>query len=134
MDTIQCAVVLAKLEQFDWELGQRQEIGARYSELLMEKPRVCELITVRDDRTSVLAQYSVLVEDRESVQDAMKGKGVPSAVHYPIPLNEQPAYRDLCCPDCTPVARRISGQVLSLPMGPYLSIGDQRSVVKAVRG
>jgi UDP-2-acetamido-2-deoxy-ribo-hexuluronate aminotransferase len=68
------------------------------------------------DRTSVFAQYTILVEDREALQAKLTDAGIPTAVHYPIPLNEQPAYAHLCCPDCTPVARNSARQVMSLPM------------------
>ena len=131
MDTLQCAVVLAKLERFDWEVEQRLKIGARYNELFAGKVPV---VTQRPDRTSVLAQYTVLVEDREVVQEKLRQAGVPTAVHYPVPLNEQPAYRHLCCPDCTPVSKVMAGKVMSLPMSPDLSEMDQDCVVNAILG
>jgi UDP-2-acetamido-2-deoxy-ribo-hexuluronate aminotransferase len=93
MDTLQCAVVLAKLERFEWEVGQRLKIGARYNELLANKVPV---VAQRPDRTSVFAQYTVLVENREQVQEKLKAAGVPTAVHYPVPLHLQPAYKDHC--------------------------------------
>ncbi|WP_338115189.1 DegT/DnrJ/EryC1/StrS family aminotransferase [Thiocapsa imhoffii] len=85
----------------------------------------------KEDRTSVFAQYTLLVEDREALQARLKDAGIPTAVHYPIPLNEQPAYAHLCCPDCTPVAAQIARQVMSLPMGPYLSAIEQDKIVCA---
>lgn len=129
MDTIQCAVVLAKLEQFDWEIAERRKIGARYAKLLPVKPGLVELIVNRDDRTTVYAQFSLLVKGREFIQNELKQGDVPFAVHYPVPLNEQPAYRFLCCPGCTPVASEVSKQVLSLPMSPFLTNRDQDHVV-----
>lgn len=129
MDTLQCAVVLAKLERFDWEVEQRLKIGARYNELLAGKVPV---VIQRPDRSSVFAQYTVLVENREKVQEALKQAGVPTAVHYPIPLNEQPAYRHLCCPDCTPISKKLASQVMSLPMSADLTDIAQDSIVKAV--
>lgn len=130
MDTIQCAVVLAKLERFDWEVAQRQLIGQRYNELLA--PADIELVTLRPDRTSVYAQYTVLVSNRDGMQKRLSEAGIPSAVHYPVPLNEQPAYKHLCCPDCTPIAQQMAKQVMSLPMSPDLSSDDQDSIVAAL--
>lgn len=126
MDTIQCAVVLAKMECFEWEVEQRLKIGARYNELLHGK---CEAVVQRGDRTSVFAQYTVFVNNREAVQKALSERGIPTAVHYPIPLNEQPAYMHLCCPDCTPISKQIAHKVMSLPMSPYLSRHDQGYIV-----
>ena len=126
MDTIQCAVVLAKLERFDWEVKQRQLIGHLYNELLADKISV---VKQRTDRTSVFAQYTVFTDDRETLQNRFKEAGIPTAVHYPLPLNEQPAYRDLCCPDCTPVARNISKRVMSLPMGADLTEQQQQMIM-----
>lgn len=130
MDTIQCAVVLAKLERFDWEVEQRLRIGARYNALLAGAVPV---VTQRPERTSVFAQYTVFVEERERVQEALKVAGIPTAVHYPIPLNEQPAYQHLCCPECTPVAREIATKVMSLPMGSDLSLSDQQFIIENIK-
>jgi UDP-2-acetamido-2-deoxy-ribo-hexuluronate aminotransferase len=127
MDTMQCAVVLAKLERFNWEVEQRLKIGAQYNELMAGKVSV---VTQRPDRTSVFAQYTVFVENREQLQEQLKAAGIPTAVHYPIPLNEQPAYRHLCCPDCTPVSKQRARQVMSLPIGPFLDIADQNRIVQ----
>ncbi len=129
MDTLQCAVVLAKLERFEWEVAQRLKIGARYNELFAGKLPV---VTQRSDRTSVFAQYTVFVEDREVVQDKLKQLGIPTAVHYPVPLNEQPAYRDLCCADCTPVSQRLSMQVMSLPMSADLTEAMINQIVSGI--
>lgn len=152
MDTLQCAVVLAKLDRFDGEIAQRQAVARRYQELLatdehgltrikenQENIRVhpCQSVAnplpwPKVDRTSVFAQYTILVEDREALQARFTATGIPTAVHYPIPLNEQPAYAHLCCPDCTPVARNIARQVMSLPMHPDLSETDQQRIVQAL--
>jgi UDP-2-acetamido-2-deoxy-ribo-hexuluronate aminotransferase len=129
MDTMQCAVVLAKLERFDWEVAQRLKIGRRYNELLADKIPV---VTRRPDRTSVFAQYTVFVESREAVQERLKAAGIPTAVHYPVPLNQQPAYRSVCRGELTPVSDRTAGTVMSLPMGPDLSASDQERIVAAL--
>lgn len=114
MDTIQCAVVLAKMERFEWEVQQRLEIGRRYNEIF-DHVNV-KRVTQRNDRTSVFAQYTVLIDNREAIQSKLSSAGIPTAVHYPIPLNEQPAYKHLCCSDCTPISRDIAKRVMSLPM------------------
>jgi UDP-2-acetamido-2-deoxy-ribo-hexuluronate aminotransferase len=131
MDTLQCAVVLAKLERFEWELQQRALIAARYESLLAALPRV-QRVTVRPDRNSVYAQYTVLVEQRDTVAAAMKTQGVPTAVHYPRPLNQQPAYAAFCCPECCPHSSWAAARVLSLPMSADLSMADQDRVVTAL--
>lgn len=122
MDTIQCAVVLAKLERFDWEVEQRLKIGARYNELLSGKVKT---VVQRSDRTSVFAQYTVLVENREAVQMKLSEHDIPSAVHYPIPLNEQPAYK---CSDFTPIAKEMAKKVMSLPMSADMAEADQKRI------
>lgn len=130
MDTLQCAIVLAKLERFEWEIKQREQIGNRYNTLLKDKVKV---VAQRDDRTSVFAQYTILVENREQLQESLKELGIPTAVHYPVPLNEQPAYRHLCCKDCTPIASKISKQVMSLPMSPYLTSEQVQTIVNGIK-
>ncbi len=126
MDTIQCAVVLAKLERFEWEVQQRIEIGNAYNAALDAKE--VKRVVQREDRTSVFAQFTVLIDDREAMQAKFADAGVPTAVHYPIPLNEQPAYKHLCCPDCTPISKDTAKRVMSLPMGPDLTVESQKTV------
>jgi UDP-2-acetamido-2-deoxy-ribo-hexuluronate aminotransferase len=132
MDTLQCAVVLAKLERFGWELQRRAAIGMRYRELLAGLPGL-GLLAQRPGRDSVYGQFTVSVEQRDAVQAALKAAGVPTAVHYPKPLHHQPAYAAYCCPDCCPIAARLAGQVLSLPMSADLAEADQDRVVAALR-
>ncbi len=131
MDTIQCAIVLAKLERFDWEVERRLSIGQRYNELLDEigMPRVQQ----RGDRNSVFAQYTLFSSGREALQKRLSEAGVPTAVHYPVPLNEQPAYKHLCCPDCTPLASIAAKQVMSLPMSADLADRDMEDVIERLQ-
>lgn len=134
MDTLQCAVVLAKLGSFSTEVARRHKVAERYEYLLNESesraaPRGLSTVACRTDRTSVYAQYTVLVENRAYLREQLQARGVPTAVHYPKPLNEQPAYANFCCPECTPVAKDLSDRVMSLPMSPYLSEADQDVVV-----
>ena len=131
MDTLQCAIVLAKLERFEWEVEQRITIGRRYNEML--DAAGIDRVLQRDDRTSVFAQYTVVLNDRDRVQARAVSDGVPTAVHYPVPLNEQPAYRQLCCTDCTPVSQSMAKKVMSLPMSPDLAVNDQQVIVNSIK-
>lgn len=119
MDTLQCAIVLAKLERFGWEVQQRHEIGQRYNQLL-DQAGIAR-VQQRPERTSVFAQYTIMVSNREALQKHLAEAGIPTAVHYPVPLNEQPAYKHLCCPECTPVSSQIAKRVVSLPISPDLN-------------
>lgn len=130
LDTLQAAVLLGKLARFEWELQRRAAIGARYAALLAG---AVEQVTVRPDRDSVWAQYTVMVDARDRVQAALKADGVPTAVHYPRPLHLQPAYAGHCCPDCCPVSQRLAARVLSLPMSADLTEADQDRVVASLR-
>jgi len=135
MDTLQCAVVLAKLEQFDWEVQKRLKIGEIYNNA-MDNAGI-ERVQQRADRTSVFAQYTILVNDRAKVQEALNAVKIPTAVHYPIPLNEQRAYKDISrsvrddqsSNHATPVAQLIAKRVLSLPMGPDLDHETQQKII-----
>ncbi|HYW56863.1 MAG TPA: DegT/DnrJ/EryC1/StrS family aminotransferase [Polaromonas sp.] len=130
MDTLQCAIVLAKLEQFEWEVGKRVEIGGLYNATL--KKLGISAVSQKADRNSVFAQYTVLVDDRDMVQGRLKEAGIPTAVHYPIPLNLQPAYAQLCCADCTPKASQAARKVMSLPMHPYLDESTLARITSAL--
>ena len=130
MDTLQCAVILAKLKRFEWEIERRLAIGARYNELL--DAAGITRVAQRPDRTSVFAQYTVLIDDRPGVQERLKAAGVPTAVHYPIPLNRQPAYSNRSGGGATPRADRAAERVMSLPMHPDLSEDQQDAIVAAL--
>ncbi len=142
MDTLQCAIVLAKLDRFDWEIGERIRIGGRYAELLSDskiesqqslKDLKVSAVAVRPDRSSVYAQYTLICEDRELLQAKLKSAGIPTAIHYPVPLNEQPAYKHLCCQDCTPIASRLAKQVMSLPMSADITEAEQDQIITCVK-
>jgi UDP-2-acetamido-2-deoxy-ribo-hexuluronate aminotransferase len=132
MDTLQCAIVLAKLPRLAWELERRQQLGARYAQLLEGIPGLRRL-AVRPDRDCVWGQYTVFAENRAAIQAALKEAGIPTAVHYPKPLHHQPAYAQHCCPECCPVSLQVSQQVLSLPMSADLTEADQDRVAAALR-
>jgi UDP-2-acetamido-2-deoxy-ribo-hexuluronate aminotransferase len=129
MDTLQCAIVLAKLERFEWEIEQRQRAAASYDALLSGR---LQLVGRHRDRTSAYAQYTVVVEERERIQAELHAQGIPSAVHYPVPMHLQPAYVDLCRAGDCPVALDMAAKVMSLPMGPYLDDAGARQVAEAV--
>ena len=129
MDTLQCAVVLGKLERFDWEIEQRLRIGARYQTLLADLP--LQRLAVREDRDCVWAQFTVMVEERARVQQALNEAGIPTAVHYPRPLHRQPVYAR---PELSfPCAEAAAERVISLPMSADLSEAQQDRVVDVLR-
>lgn len=128
LDTIQAAILLAKLEIFDQEVELRAQIGARYTEALRD---VVITPYIADYNTSVYAQYTVQVDNREEVQAKLKESGVPTAVHYPIPLNLQPVFAYLNQPEGSfPIAESIAKKVMSLPMSAWLNEDDQNQVIK----
>ncbi|MCV2349750.1 DegT/DnrJ/EryC1/StrS family aminotransferase [Paucibacter sp. Y2R2-4] len=127
MDTLQCAVVLAKLERFDWEIEQRLSLGDRYQQLLIDLP--VQRLAVRSDRNCVWAQFTVLLDGRPNIQQALQAAGVPTAIHYPRPLHLQPAYSTYGRGE-THVHSESAGQrVMSLPMSPDLTHEQQDRVI-----
>lgn len=127
MDTLQCAIVLAKLGRLDWEIAARARIGARYNRLCDDAG--VERVTQRAGRSSVYAQYTIMVPERAEVAAALAAAGIPTAIHYPIPLDRQPAYRDRCRTLGTPRADRAAERVLSLPMHADLGEATQDRIV-----
>lgn len=137
-DTLQAAVLLAKLDIFDDEVAARARIGARYGELIAEafngaRVRITPPV-LAPDCTSVYAQYTVEVPDRAKVEEGMKARGIPTAVHYPVPLHLQPVFSNLQQGVGTfPVAEAAAARVISLPMHPYLTEEQQVKVVTALK-
>jgi UDP-2-acetamido-2-deoxy-ribo-hexuluronate aminotransferase len=129
LDTLQAAVLLAKLPLLEEELLLRRSKAAKYAELLAGLPYV-GTPTVRPENESAYAQYTVRVQKREEVQAKLQRAGVPSVVHYPVPLNQQPAVADRAA--FLPVGDCVAGEVLSLPMHPYLMDEEQQCVVDAL--
>jgi UDP-2-acetamido-2-deoxy-ribo-hexuluronate aminotransferase len=127
-DTIQAAVLLAKLPHFDWEVAQRERIGARYSELLGGH---CVVPAIGSDNTHVYAQYTVRVPGRDAVAAKLKDRGIPTAVYYPVCLHEQPVFGRLGYRfGQFPESEKASREVISLPMHPFLTEKDQNTVVR----
>jgi len=138
LDSIQAAVLLAKLEIFDDEVASRVRIGARYGELFAEAAggggAPVRTPYVEPFNTCVYAQYTIEVEDRDHFEARMKSHGVPTAVHYPSPLHLQPALAHLGMREGRyPAAEAAARRVISLPMHPYLTESEQARVVQAVR-
>jgi len=126
LDTLQAAILLPKLEILAEEIELRNQVAERYTQLLNEAG-MSTTPFIEEHNVSAWAQYTVLVENRGDVQEKLKAAGVPSAVHYPIPLNKQPAVADASAE--LPVGDAVAEVVLSLPMHPYLSESDQKEVV-----
>jgi UDP-2-acetamido-2-deoxy-ribo-hexuluronate aminotransferase len=125
-------VILAKLGRFDWEIERRIALGRRYDELLARfAPRV-RPIRVKGDRTSVYAQYTVRLAERARLQEALKARGIPTAVHYPLSLHQQPAYAAHYQGQSFPVAEKLAREVISLPMSADLAEADQERIAAAV--
>jgi UDP-2-acetamido-2-deoxy-ribo-hexuluronate aminotransferase len=138
LDSIQAAVLLAKMEIFDDEVAARIRLGARYSELLAaafaDRPAKIRTPFVEAFNTCVYAQYTIEVEQREIFETRMKALGVPTAVHYPLPLHLQPVFAHLGLREGRyPVSESAARHVVSLPMHPYLTEEEQERVVAAVR-
>ena len=132
MDTLQCAVVLGKLDRFEWEIRRRLELGDAYRAKLQAAIPSLQLLAVRPDRDCVWAQYTVFVDNREAVQARLKDAGVPTAVHYPRPLHHQPAYAHYATADACPNAVSAAARVMSLPMSADLTEAQQDQVVAAL--
>lgn len=129
-DTVQAAVLLAKLCHFDWEVQQRQRIGARYSSLLQGH---CRTPVVAEGNTHVYAQYTIRLPERDRAAERLRNLGIPTAVYYPKCLHEQPVFAKLGYNRGDfPQSEKASAEVLSLPMHAFLSEGDQDKIVAGV--
>ena len=126
LDTLQAAILLPKLAIFEEETALRQRVAANYDRLL-NQTEICTTPYIEPHNTSVYAQYTILVKDREAIQAKLQAAGIPTAVHYPIPLNKQPAVADAKA--SLAVGDEVANQVMSLPMSPYLNEASQQQVV-----
>lgn len=109
--------MLAKLRVFDEEMALRQQVATRYTQLL-NRAGISTTPYIAPYNQSAWAQYTIQVPAREQVQEHLKMAGVPTAVHYPIPLNKQPAVADATV--TLPVGDAVAQRVMSLPIHPYL--------------
>jgi len=129
LDTIQAAILIEKLKIFDDEIATRNAVAERYSQAFAASNRI-KTPHVIEGVTSSWAQYTLQVSDRATFQAALKAAGVPTMVYYPIPLSRQPAYAHYPSTP-TPVSEALSGQVVSLPMHPYLDEATQDRIIAA---
>jgi UDP-2-acetamido-2-deoxy-ribo-hexuluronate aminotransferase len=133
LDSLQAAVLLTKMKNLSWELSRRIEIGSRYSELLSKIPGVTPPY-IEPHNTSVYAQYTIRVQNRGLIQEALKQRNIPFAVHYPTPIHLQPVFEDFGYKQGDfPVAEKAAKEVISLPMHPYLSPKRQDRIVEAIK-
>jgi len=135
MDTLQAAILLAKMEIFPDEVRARWEIGQRYTQLFEAAKQAnpsLALVTpyIETYNKSVFAQYTIQVENRDAVQQKLNQVGLPTAVHYPIPVDQQPAIPVNEPP--LPHAKAVSEKVMSLPMHPYMDEATQKDIVNKV--
>lgn len=128
LDTLQAAILLAKLEILDDELAARQRVADEYARLLAKHN--IKAPHIESHNASAWAQYTIRVRNRDQLQKGLQRVGVPSAIHYPMPLNKQPAVADALA--VLPNGDLASEQVLSLPVHAYLSRDTQNSVVEAI--
>lgn len=124
LDTLQAAILLPKLEILDDEMLARRQVAATYTELLNEAG-IMTTPFIEPHNESAWAQYTIQVDNRDEVQAKLKEQGITTAVHYPIPLNKQPA---VASDAQLPVGDKVAEKVMSLPMHPYLSSGDQKKI------
>jgi UDP-2-acetamido-2-deoxy-ribo-hexuluronate aminotransferase len=133
LDTLQAAVLKVKLRHFDDEVLRRQQVADWYTAAFAG---VREIVTptILDHNTSVWAQYTIRVPHRPAVQAALKEKGIPTAVHYPIPLHKQDAFAEHAQHDIeVPHTEKASNEVMSLPMHPFMTREDVTTVAEAVK-
>jgi len=129
MDTLQCAIVLAKLSQFDWEIQQRRVIGERYNAMIDDLG--VRRVKQQSNILSNYAQYSIFVKKRDELLERFNNINIPLTVHYPLPMNEQPAYKNIFYPNVNfPVAKSVSKEIVSIPMHPYLTEADQIKIIQ----
>lgn len=130
LDTLQAAILLPKLAILSEEIEQRNLVAARYYKLF-EEVGISTTPFVEEHNISAWAQYTVQVEQREQVQAKLQKLDIPTAVHYPIPLNKQPAVADASV--LLSVGDKIAERVMSLPMGPYVSEREQCRIAEALQ-
>jgi UDP-2-acetamido-2-deoxy-ribo-hexuluronate aminotransferase len=131
LDTLQAAILLPKLEILAEEIDLRQQAARHYDRLLNEGG-IDTTPYIEPHNISAYAQYTIRVNGREALADKLKNVGIPTAVHYPIPLNKQPAVADAGV--SLPVGDHVAEHVISLPMGPYMFEAQIESVVSAITG
>lgn len=130
LDTLQAAILLPKLEILAEEVQLRQQVAANYDRLFNEAG-IDTTPYIEPHNVSAWAQYTVQVDRREKIQDQLKAAGIPTAVHYPIPLNKQPAVADTTA--TLPTGDSVAHRVMSLPMHPYLDQASQQQITETLK-
>lgn len=131
LDTLQCAILIPKLERFPWELEQRTKWALRYNKAFKEHKHVT-IPELAPERTSSWAQYTLQVSDRDAFQKKLQENGVPTAVHYPRTMPDQPAYTELGRTLNIQVSRKLAETVVSLPLYPDMTDDIQDYVIEKV--
>ena len=129
LDTLQAAILLPKLAILDDEILARQRVAENYTRLF-NQAGINSTPFIEAHNQSAWAQYTIQVDNRADVQEKLKTLGIPTAVHYPIPLNKQPAVADSHIN--LPVGDLIAERVMSLPMHPYLTSEEQQKIVQSL--
>lgn len=130
LDTLQAAILLPKLEILDDEIQRRQKVAEIYNDLF-NKVGICTTPFIEEYNQSAWAQYTIQVEDRSRIQEILELNHIPTAVHYPVPLNKQPAVADSSI--ILPIGDTVAKKVMSLPMHAYLSTSEQEKIVQQLR-
>lgn len=131
LDSMQAAVVLAKLEIFEEEVELRGKVGEGYSNLLTDAS--VQVPFVAEGNTSVFAQYTILSELRDEIQAKLGEAGIPSVAYYSVPLHLQPVFSGLGYREGDfPVTERVAALGLSLPMSPYVKSSDQERIAAVI--
>lgn len=129
LDTLQAAILLPKLGIFAREIDQRNHVASVYTKLL-DDAGVHATPHIEPHNISAWAQYSIRIKNRDAVLQRLQQAGIPTAVHYPIPLNKQPAVADTSA--SLPIGDKVAEEVMSLPMHPYLAEAEQQRIVEAL--
>lgn len=134
LDTMQAAILLAKMDIFDRELGLRQEVAENYTHLINKKG-IAQAPIIEAHNMSAWAQYTLKIDNRDAVQAHLKEAGIPTVTYYPYPLNKQPAMIDFGLSDHqkdTPISDLLAKQAMSLPMHPYLTKTEIEQIVETL--
>jgi UDP-2-acetamido-2-deoxy-ribo-hexuluronate aminotransferase len=128
LDTIQAAILLAKFPYYKDELEARQQVAQNYTDVLSDS---LQTPNIKLNRTSAWAQYTVRVSNRDDIQVKLKNAGIPTAVHYPIPLHLQECFQYLNYKQGDfPISEQASREVISLPINAYLKTKDINYISK----
>ena len=131
LDTIQAAVLLAKLPYFKKELSERQIVAEKYSDGIS---KIYQTPLIKSNRSSAWAQYTLRVKNRDVLQSNLKSNGIPTSVFYPIPLHLQKCFKNLnYMKNDFPISEEASNEVISLPMNPFLTYDQINYVVSKIK-